>query len=57
MNDALQATLMQFGGRLHLVLLHLPIGIWFLLAVMEFGGAAIRRKVSRAVITENAQLV
>jgi hypothetical protein len=53
-NDALQATLMQFGGRLHLVLLHLPIGIWFLLAVMEFGGAAIRRKVSRAVITVTA---
>lgn len=41
---------LQFGGRLHPLLLHLPIGLWFGIALLEFGSALIRRPAPRGSI-------
>lgn len=44
-------TLLQFAGRLHPLLLHLPIGLWLGIAVLEFGGALVRRAPGRATLS------
>ena len=44
MSQDLQASLWMFFGRLHPLVLHLPIGLWFGVVVLEFGGAIFRRK-------------
>lgn len=51
-----EAALLQFLGRLHPVLLHLPIGLWLGIAVLEFGGSLIRRRAPRATIATLAWL-
>jgi len=40
----------QLLGRLHPMVLHLPIGLWFGIAILEYGGVLLRRQPSRAVI-------
>lgn len=46
-----QDTWLQFAGRLHPLLLHLPIGLWLGIAVLEFGGALVRRAPGRATLS------
>lgn len=45
-----QDTLVQLLGRLHPLLLHMPIGLWFGVVALEFGGALIRRSPNRATL-------
>lgn len=54
MSQDLQASLWMFFGRLHPLVLHLPIGLWFGVVVLEFGGAIFRRKpkTNAALMTE-----
>lgn len=47
---------LRFGGRLHPVVLHLPIGLWAGIAVLEFGGFVIRRQAPRATLAVLAWL-
>ncbi|MCY2958503.1 MAG: hypothetical protein NT107_15860 [Planctomycetota bacterium] len=35
---------LQLIGRMHPLMLHLPIGLWFGVAVVELSGAVLRRK-------------
>ncbi|MEQ1634178.1 MAG: c-type cytochrome domain-containing protein, partial [Planctomycetota bacterium] len=49
MND--QTALLMFLGRLHPLILHLPIGLWIAIVVMEYGGALVRRAPGRATLT------
>ncbi|MGE3172981.1 MAG: c-type cytochrome domain-containing protein [Planctomycetota bacterium] len=45
-----EQSLLQLLGRLHPLVLHLPIGLWVGVFVLEFGGALIRRPASRATV-------
>lgn len=45
-----EAALLQFFGRLHPLVLHLPIGLWIGIALLEFGGALVRRRAATATI-------
>jgi len=45
-----QDTIVQLLGRLHPLLLHMPIGLWFGVVALEFGGAMIRRTPARATL-------
>lgn len=40
----------QFLGRLHPVVLHLPIGLWIGVAALEYGGMVVRRNAPRATV-------
>ncbi len=51
-----ETALFQFFGRLHPLLLHLPIGLWIGIAFLEFGGTLIRRRAPRATIATLAWL-
>lgn len=44
------SALLQFFGRLHPVVLHLPIGLWFGTALLEFGGAITRKGSPRGAV-------
>ena len=43
-------ALLQFLGRLHPLVLHLPIGLWIGIVALEFGGAMVRRAPGRATL-------
>ncbi len=45
-----QDAIVQLLGRLHPMLLHMPIGLWVGVVALEFGGALIRRAPSRATL-------
>ena len=47
---------LEFLGRLHPMVLHLPIGLWIGVAVLEYGGAMFRRTPQRSVIATLAWL-
>lgn len=50
------APWVEFFGRLHPMVLHLPIGLWIGVAVLEFGGAMFRRPPQRSIIATLAWL-
>ena len=45
-----ESALTQFLGRLHPLVLHLPIGLWLGIGVLEFGGLLCRRPASRGTL-------
>lgn len=45
-----QDAIVQLLGRLHPFLLHMPIGLWFGVVALEFGGALVRRAPGRATL-------
>jgi uncharacterized membrane protein len=45
-----QDAIVQLLGRLHPLLLHMPIGLWFGVVALEFGGALVRREPNRATL-------
>lgn len=45
-----QDAIVQLLGRLHPLLLHMPIGLWFGVVALEFGGALVRRAPGRATL-------